>query len=173
MKVKIEYTKGETTKEDLLELKTYIESKKIKGVSRVTVAMAKPTKSGVAGIVPAVTAVVSSLTEPLTRMMDILVEWVKLKRSEIRLVGTSGAELCISGKVKEKDLQNALAKFYEQEKANVKVGAKRATKPTPPPPPPAKNEEKKYLCPPVQDTSCERRCLFLRRSIVSIVAFLF
>jgi hypothetical protein len=143
MKVKIEYTKGETTKEDLLALQGYIERQKIKGVSRVGIATQRPKKGQMgAGLVPALTALVGSATEPLTTLMMALVEWVKLKRSEIRLTGASGAEICISGKVKEKDLQNALEKFFTQEKANVKTSVKRS-KPTPPPPPPAQNEEKK------------------------------
>ena len=136
MKVKIEYTKGNPTKEDLMALKEFIERKKIKGVSRVALATQRPKKGEMgAGIVPALTALVGSATEPLTTLAMALVEWVKLKRSEIRLVGTSGAEICISGKVKDKDLENALEKFFTQEKANVKAGAKRASRPTPPPPP--------------------------------------
>ncbi|MBQ5551272.1 MAG: hypothetical protein IIT32_09430, partial [Bacteroidales bacterium] len=58
-----------------------------------------------------------------------------------RLVGTSGAEICISGKVKDKDLQNALEKFFTQEKANVKAGAKRASRSVPPPPPQGQQPE--------------------------------
>ncbi|MBQ1698816.1 MAG: hypothetical protein II075_13150 [Bacteroidales bacterium] len=147
MKVKIEYTKGDVTKEDLLALKEFIERKKIKGVSRVSLATQRPKKGEMgAGLIPALTALIGSLgslANPFTELAHTLVEMVKLKRSEIRLTGTSGAELCISGKVKEKDLQNAIEKFFEQEKANVKAGSKRATKPTPPPPPPAQNEEKK------------------------------
>ncbi|MBO7439025.1 MAG: hypothetical protein J6U21_05035 [Bacteroidales bacterium] len=143
MKVKIEYTKGETTKEDLLALQGFIERQKIKGVSRVGVATQRPKKGQMgSGIVSALSALVSSATGPLSALAMALVEWVKLKRSEIRLTGTSGAELVISGKVKEKDLENAIEKFFTQEKANVKAGAKRS-KPTPPPPPPAQNEEKK------------------------------
>lgn len=146
MKVKIEYTKGETTKEDLLALKEFIERKKIKGVSRVGIATQRPKKGQMgAGLIPALTALVGSLgslANPFTELAHSLVEWVKLKRSEIRLVGVSGAELFISGKVKEKDLQNAIEKFFAQENANVKAGVKRS-KPTPPPPPPAQNEEKK------------------------------
>ena len=136
MKVKLEYAKGDASKEDLMALQSFIERKKIKGVSRVGLATQRPKKGEMgAGIVPALTALVGSATEPLTTLAMALVEWVKLKRSEIRLVGTSGAEICISGKVKDKDLQNALEKFFTQEKANVKAGAKRASRPTPPPPP--------------------------------------
>jgi hypothetical protein len=119
-----------------MALQSFIERKKIKGVSKVGLATQRPKKGEMgAGIVPALTALVGSATEPLTTLAMALVEWVKLKRSEIRLVGTSGAEICISGKVKDKDLENALEKFFTQEKANVKAGAKRASRPTPPPPP--------------------------------------
>ncbi|MBR3713507.1 MAG: hypothetical protein IKM98_09970 [Bacteroidales bacterium] len=136
MKVKIEYAKGETSKEDLMALQSFIERKKIKGVSKVGLATQRPKKGEMgAGIASALTALIGSATEPLTTLAMALVEWVKLERSEIRLVGTSGAEICISGKVKDKDLQNALEKFFTQEKANVKAGAKRASRPTPPPPP--------------------------------------
>jgi hypothetical protein len=138
MKVKIEYAKGNPTKEDLMALQAFIERKKIKGVSRVGLATTRPKKGEMgSGIASALSALIGSATEPLTTLAMALVEWVKLKRSEIRLVGTSGAEICISGKVKDKDLQNALEKFFMQEKANVKAGAKRASKPTPPPPPQA------------------------------------
>jgi hypothetical protein len=147
MKVKLEYAKGDASKEDLMALQSFIERKKIKGVSRVGLATQRPKKGEMgAGLIPALTALIGSLgslANPFTELAHTLVEMVKLKRSEIRLTGTSGAELCISGKVKEKDLQNAIEKFFEQEKANVKAGSKRATKPTPPPPPPAQNEEKK------------------------------
>lgn len=138
MKVKIEYAKGNPTKEDLMALQAFIERKKIKGVSRVGLATTRPKKGEMgSGIASALSALIGSATEPLTTLAMALVEWVKLKRSEIRLVGTSGAEICISGKVKDKDLQNALEKFFIQEKANVKAGAKRASKPAPPPPPQA------------------------------------
>lgn len=138
MKVKIEYAKGNPTKEDLMALQAFIERKKIKGVSRVGLATMRPKKGEMgSGIASALSALIGSATEPLTTLAMALVEWVKLKRSEIRLVGTSGAEICISGKVKDKDLQNALEKFFIQEKANVKAGAKRASKPAPPPPPQA------------------------------------
>lgn len=138
MKVKIEYAKGNPTKEDLMALQAFIERQKIKGVSRVGLATTRPKKGEMgSGIASALSALIGSATEPLTTLAMALVEWVKLKRSEIRLVGTSGAEICISGKVKDKDLQNALEKFFMQEKANVKAGAKRASKPTPPPPPQA------------------------------------
>jgi len=143
MKVRIEYANANSTQEDLLGLKEFIAGKKIEGVSRVSIATAKAVKGAAGeGLASAVTAVLGTVTGALTRLMDALVEWVKLKRSEIRITGTSGAEICISGKVKEKDLEKALEKFYAQEKANVKAGAQRATKPTPPPPP-AKNDEKK------------------------------
>lgn len=147
MKVKIEYVKGGNSREDLLALKEFIERKKINGVSRVQVATSRPKKGEMgAGLIPALTALIGSLgslANPFTELAHSLVEMVKLKRSEIRLTGTSGAELCISGKVKEKDLQNAIEKFFEQEKSNVKAGAKRARQATPPPPPPVQNEEKK------------------------------
>ena len=127
MKVKIEYTKGNPTKEDLLALKEFIERKKIKGVSRVALATQKPKKGEMgAGLIPALTALIGSLgslANPFTELAHTLVEMVKLKRSEIRLTGTSGAELCISGKVKEKDLQNAIEQFFAQEKANVTTSA--------------------------------------------------
>ena len=138
MKVKIEYVKGGKSKEDLMALKTFIEKKKITGVSKVGLATQKPKNGEMgAGIVPALTALLGSATEPLTTLALALVEMVKLKRSEIRLTGTSGAELCISGKVKDKDLHDAIEKFFEQEKSNVKTGARRSAKTTPPPPPPA------------------------------------
>lgn len=136
MKVKIEYAKGSPSKDDLLALKSFIERKNIKGVSRVGLATQRPKKGEMgAGIIPALTALVGSVTDPLTAMAHALVEWVKLKRSEIRLTGTSGAELYISGKVKEKDLESAIEKFFAQEKSNAKTGAKRAKQATPPPPP--------------------------------------
>lgn len=134
MKVKIEYTKGKNTKEDILALKEYIQQKKIKGVTRVALATPKLVKDEVGvGVVPAITAMVGSLTDPLTELAHSLVEMVKLKRSEIRLSGISGAELYISGKVKEKDLENAIQQFFNQEKANVKVGVKREKQPSLPP----------------------------------------
>lgn len=140
MKVKIEYTKGKPTKEDLLALKEYINKKKIKGVTRVSLATVAP-KAGEmgAGILPALTAMIGSLgslANPFTELAHSLVEMVKLKRSEIRITGTSGAELFISGKVKEKDLQNAIENFFAQENANVKAGSKRAKQSVLPPPPP-------------------------------------
>ena len=142
MKVKIEYTKGKTTKEDLLALKTYIEKQKIKGVSRVALATEKPKKGEMgAGIMPALTAMIGSLADPFTALAHSLVEMVKLKRSEIRLTGTSGAELYISGKVNEKDLESAIEKFFAQEKSNVKTGAKRNKQSTPPPPPQAEAQK--------------------------------
>ncbi len=137
MKVKIEYTKGKTTKEDLLALKSYIDKKKIKGVTKVELATVKPKKGEMgAGIVPALTAMIGSLADPFTALAHSLVEMVKLKRSEIRLTGTSGAELYISGKVKEKDLESAIEKFFAQEKSNTKAGAKRAKQAAQPPQPP-------------------------------------
>ncbi|MBO4771274.1 MAG: hypothetical protein J5595_01915 [Bacteroidales bacterium] len=143
MKVRIEYANANSTQEDLLGLKEFIAGKKIEGVSRVSIATAKAVKGAAGeGLASAVTAVLGTVTGALTRLMDALVEWVKLKRSEIRITGTSGAEICISGKVKEKDLEKALEKFYAQEKSNVNAGAQLATKPTPPPQP-AKNDEKK------------------------------
>lgn len=142
MKVKIEYTKGKTTKEDLLALKTYIEKQKIKGVSRVALATEKPKKGEMgAGIMPALTAMIGSLADPFTALAHSLVEMVKLKRSEIRLTGTSGAELYISGKVNEKDLESAIEKFFAQEKSNVKTGAKRTKQSTPPPSPQAEAQK--------------------------------
>ncbi len=145
MKVKIEYTKGETTKEDLLKLKEFIEKKKINGVSKVALATTRPKKGEMgAGIIPALTAMIGSLgslANPFTELAHSLVEMVRLKRSEIRLTGTSGAELYISGKVKEKDLEKAIENFFAQEKSNVKAGAKRAKQPTPPPPPAAQQQD--------------------------------
>ncbi len=141
MKIKIEYVKGTPTKEDLMALKTHIEKKKIKDLKKIEAATIKPKKGEMgAGIIPALTGLISSATEPLTTLCMTLVEWVKLKRSDIRIVGVSGAEICISGKVKEKDLTDALEKFYAQEAANVKAGAKRGGGA---PKPPAPAEEKK------------------------------
>lgn len=130
MKIKIEYAKGTASKEDLMALKTFIEKKKVKDLKKVEVATVKP-KAGQmgAGLLPALTGLIGSATEPLTTLAMAMVEWVKLKRSDIRLVGASGAELCISGKVKQKDLEDAIANFYAQEKANTKAGAKRSSAP--------------------------------------------
>lgn len=147
MKVKIEYVKGVTTKEDLLALKNAIDKKNINGVNKVEVSTQKPKKGEMgAGILPALSALIGSATQPLTSLVMVLVEMVKLKRSEIKITGSSGAELYISGKVKEKDLHEAIEKFYAQEKANVKASVKRTKQDTTTPPPPSqtsKENEKK------------------------------
>lgn len=143
MKIKIEYTKGNTSKEDLMMLKNFIEKKKIDTLKKVEIGTTKP-KAGQMGpgIASALSALLSSATGPLQTLAEALVEIVRLKRSEIRITGVSGAEICISGKVKEKDLKDAIEKFYIQEKANVKTGAKREKKAATPPPPPADNKDK-------------------------------
>ncbi|MCQ2250688.1 MAG: hypothetical protein MJZ66_06225 [Bacteroidales bacterium] len=136
MKIQIEYVKGTPSKEDLMALKAHIEKKKIKDLKKVEAATIKPKKGEMgAGLIPALTGLIGSATEPLTTLCMTLVEWVKLKRSDIRIIGASGAEICISGKLKEKDLTDALEKFYAQEKTNVKTGAKRGGAPKPPAPP--------------------------------------
>ena len=143
MKIKIEYSKAKDSKEDILALKAFIEKKKISDVKKVEIASEKPKKGEMGpGIASALTALLGSVTGPLTTLAEALVEWVRLKRSEIRITGVSGAEICISGKVKNQDLHDAIQKFFVQEQANVKAGAKREKK-TPPPPPPSPNDETK------------------------------
>lgn len=119
-----------------MALKSHIEKKKIDGVKKVEIGTLKPKKGEMgAGIGTFISATIGSLTEPLAVMAQALVELVKLKRSDIRIVGASGAEIVVSGKLKKDELSNALANFYAQEKANVKTGAKRggASKPAAPP----------------------------------------
>jgi len=135
MKIQIEYVKGTPTKEDLIALKAYIDKKKIKDLKKVEAATIKPKKGEMgAGLLPALTGLIGAATEPISVLCNALVEWVKLKRSDIRIIGASGAEICISGKVKEAELKSAIEQFYAQEKTNVKTGAKRASKSAPPPP---------------------------------------
>ncbi|MBQ3690656.1 MAG: hypothetical protein II937_12470 [Bacteroidales bacterium] len=143
MKIKIEYSKAKVSKEDILALKTFIEKKKISDVKKVEIASEKPKKGEMGpGIASALTALLGSVTGPLTALAEALVEWVRLKRSEIRIVGVSGAEICISGKVKNQDLHDAIQNFFLQEKTNVKTGAKRERKSPPPPPAPAEEAKK-------------------------------
>ena len=145
MKIKIEYAKDNASKEDIMALKAFIEKKNGGSVKKVELASKKAKKGEMGpGIVSGLTALIGSATGPLTTIAEALVEWVRLKRSEIRITGVSGAEICISGKVKNDDLHQAIEKFFIQEKENTKSGAKREKKSvTPPPPPPDKQEEKK------------------------------
>ena len=143
MKIKIDFAKGNASKEDTLALKKFIEQKRIEGLKKVELASSKPQKGEMGpGILSGLTALMGSLTGPFSVLAEALVEFVRLKRSEIRITGVSGAEICISGKVKNNDLHEAIENFFAQEKSNVKTGAKREKK-TPPPPPPAENQDKK------------------------------
>ncbi|MBR4267275.1 MAG: hypothetical protein IKQ46_14565 [Bacteroidales bacterium] len=138
MKIKIEYTKGNASSEDLMAMKTFIEKKKVDTLKKVEVATKKPKKGEMGpGLANALTALIGAATGPLTTLAEALVELVKLKRSEVRIVGTSGAEIFISGKLKKNELNDAIVKFYAQESANVKKGAKREKKSAPPTPPQA------------------------------------
>lgn len=147
MKIQIEYSKGKASKEDIMALKTFIEKKASEGVKKVEIASSKPKKGEMGpGIISGITALIGSATGPLTTIAQALVEWVRLKRTEIKITGVSGAEICISGKVKTDDLHQAIEKFFIQEKENTKTGTKREKKSTPltpPPPPPAQEENKK------------------------------
>ena len=136
MKINIEYTKDKASKEDILALKTFIEKKANDSVKKIEIASKKAKKGEMGpGIVSGLTALLGSATGPLTTIAEALVEWVRLKRSEVRITGVSGAEIYISGKVKKEDLHQTIERFFAQEKENVKTGAKREKKLPPPPPP--------------------------------------
>ena len=127
MKVKLEFSgKKITTKEQLLNLKTYIDKQNITGVKKVELTKTKAKNGEMGeGIVPSVTALVSAVNGPLTALASAVVEFVKNMRSEVKLIGESGQELCISAKLKKDDIVELITLFNANE---AKARKKRVTK---------------------------------------------
>lgn len=117
MKLKIEFSgKKPATKEQLQNLKTYIEKQNITDVKKVEFTKTKAKNGEMGdGIIPSVTALLSSVNGPFTTLAACLLEYVKNMRSEVKIVGESGQELAISARLNKDDIAELIANFNANE----------------------------------------------------------
>ena len=147
MKVKIEYKDQQKNgKEDLLQMKQFIERKNITGLKKVELSTLRPKKGEMGpGIGTALVGLVGAATNPLTTLCSAIVEWVHLHRSDVKLRLDNGEELVISANLRrsQKAINEIVETFVTKtlELRQKSPATEKKHLPCPPPPPPAPKTE--------------------------------